>query len=202
MLDLANAIWPVVVDAIQLEAVITNLATNARDAMPKGGALTFKTFNCHLDEDYAACGVTLMDTPAEVLASTEVLIKVQPPNLDEIAQLKPGTVVLGYMNPHRHPEYALAMRDSDITSFAVELLPRITRAQAMDVLTSQAAAAGYKAVLIGANLLGGFAQPHQGSLAAKRRALVVGADGAPAAPHRLDHRQTYRPIRYRQVTGT
>ena len=109
-----------------------------------------------LDEDYAACGVTLMDTPAEVLASTEVLIKVQPPNLDEIAQLKPGTVVLGYMNPHRHPEYALAMRDSDITSFAVELLPRITRAQAMDVLTSQAAAAGYKAVLIGANLLGGF----------------------------------------------
>ena len=97
------------------------------------------------DGDYEAKGVAMADSPARIFAECDVILKVQPPSIAEIEQMRPKTVVLGYMNPHRHPEYALAMRDADITSFAMELLPRITRAQSMDALTSQAAVAGYKA---------------------------------------------------------
>jgi H+-translocating NAD(P) transhydrogenase subunit alpha len=84
------------------------------------------------------------------LARADVLLTVQPPTLEEIAGLREGSVVIGYMQPHLAPERSKALRDRKITSFAMELLPRTTRAQAMDVLSSQAAVAGYKAVLIAA----------------------------------------------------
>ena len=85
-----------------------------------------------------------------VLSTSNVLLKVQPPTLDEISALKEGAVVIGYLSPHLSPERTKALRDRKITSFAMELLPRTTRAQAMDVLSSQANIAGYKAVLIAA----------------------------------------------------
>ncbi|HEX6832630.1 MAG TPA: Re/Si-specific NAD(P)(+) transhydrogenase subunit alpha [Rudaea sp.] len=85
-----------------------------------------------------------------VLGRADVLLKVQPPSLDEIAALREGAVVIGYLSPHLAPERIKALRDRRITSFAMELLPRTTRAQAMDVLSSQANIAGYKAVLIAA----------------------------------------------------
>ena len=84
------------------------------------------------------------------LAAADVLLTVQPPSLDEIAQLREGSVVIGHLQPHLAPERIKALRDRRITAFAMELLPRTTRAQAMDVLSSQAAVAGYKAVLIAA----------------------------------------------------
>lgn len=84
------------------------------------------------------------------LARADVFLCVQPPTLDQIAQLKEGAVVIGHLQPHLAPERTKALRDRKITSFAMELLPRTTRAQAMDVLSSQAAVAGYKAVLIAA----------------------------------------------------
>ncbi len=86
----------------------------------------------------------------EVLSRSDVLLKVQPPSLDEIGALREGTVVIGYLAPHQSPERTKALRDRKITAFAMELLPRTTRAQAMDVLSSQANIAGYKAVLIAA----------------------------------------------------
>jgi len=84
------------------------------------------------------------------LARADVLLTVQPPSLDAIAALKEGAVTIGYLQPHLAPERIKALRDRKITSFAMELLPRTTRAQAMDVLSSQANIAGYKAVLIAA----------------------------------------------------
>lgn len=87
---------------------------------------------------------------AMVLARADVLLKVQPPGLDEIAALKEGAIVIGHLQPHLDPERTRALRDRKITAFAMELLPRTTRAQAMDVLSSQAAVSGYKAVLIAA----------------------------------------------------
>ena len=86
----------------------------------------------------------------EVLSRSDVLLKVQPPSLDEIGALKEGAVLIGYLAPHQSPERTRALRDRKITAFAMELLPRTTRAQAMDVLSSQANIAGYKAVLIAA----------------------------------------------------
>jgi len=85
-----------------------------------------------------------------VLSRADVLLKVQPPSLDEIAALREGAVVIGHLQPHLAPERTKALRDRKITAFAMELLPRTTRAQAMDVLSSQAAVSGYKAVLIAA----------------------------------------------------
>lgn len=84
------------------------------------------------------------------LSRADVLLTVQPPTLEEIAGLKEGSVTIGYLSPHLAPERIKALRDRKITSFAMELLPRTTRAQAMDVLSSQAGVAGYKAVLIAA----------------------------------------------------
>ncbi|MBS0571482.1 MAG: Re/Si-specific NAD(P)(+) transhydrogenase subunit alpha [Proteobacteria bacterium] len=85
-----------------------------------------------------------------VLGRADVLLTVQPPALDEIAGLREGSVTVGFLQPHLAPERIKALRDRRITSFAMELLPRTTRAQAMDVLSSQANIAGYKAVLIAA----------------------------------------------------
>ena len=90
------------------------------------------------------------------LARADVLLAVQPPTIEQIVGLREGAVVIGFMQPHTDPERIKAMRDRKITAFAMELLPRTTRAQSMDVLSSQAGMAGYKAVLIAAELIGKF----------------------------------------------
>src|SRR5580700_10068033 len=95
------------------------------------------------------------DAPA-ILASADVLLKVQPPALTEVNALKKGTVVIGFMQAYARPDLVLALKERGITSFAMELVPRISRAQSMDALSSQASAAGYKAVLIAANTLEKF----------------------------------------------
>src|SRR6202790_4188020 len=93
---------------------------------------------------------------AAILGSADVLLKVQPPNVTEVAALKKGAVVIGFMQAYARPDLVLALKERGITSFAMELVPRISRAQSMDALSSQASAAGYKAVLIAANTLERF----------------------------------------------
>jgi len=93
---------------------------------------------------------------AAVLARADVLLTVQPPTLAQVAALKPGAVVIGFMQAYARPELVAALKGRGITSFAMELVPRISRAQSMDALSSQAAVAGYKAVLIAANSLEKF----------------------------------------------
>jgi hypothetical protein len=88
---------------------------------------------------------------AGVLSASTVLLKVQPPLPAEVDALPSGAVIVGFMHAHRELELARRMRDRGITSFAVELIPRISRAQSMDALSSQAAAAGYKAALSAGN---------------------------------------------------
>jgi NAD(P) transhydrogenase subunit alpha len=92
----------------------------------------------------------------EVLAAADVLLTVQPLSVEQIQQLRPGAVVVGYLQPHARKAEVKALRDRKITSFSVELIPRISRAQSMDALSSQAAIAGYKAVLIAASHLPKF----------------------------------------------
>lgn len=93
---------------------------------------------------------------AAALAAADVLLTVQPPDLPTIDALKAGSVVIGFMQAHARAAEVRALRDRQITSFAMELVPRISRAQSMDALSSQAAVAGYKAVLIAANTLDRF----------------------------------------------
>jgi NAD(P) transhydrogenase subunit alpha len=96
------------------------------------------------------------DSEAAVLAQADILLTVQPPTLAQIEALRPGSVIIGFMQAHARKQEVKAMRDKRITSFAMELVPRISRAQSMDALSSQAAIAGYKAVLIAANTLDRF----------------------------------------------
>ena len=84
------------------------------------------------------------------LKTADVLLCVQPPPIERLARLKAGAVVIGMLAPHADDERVRALRDGSLSAFAMELLPRTSRAQAMDVLSSQAGMAGYKATLIAA----------------------------------------------------
>lgn len=104
------------------------------------------------DAAYAQAGAKLETNRATLLGMAELVAKVQIPTVEETAAMRPGTVVVALMNSNRNLDKVAKMRDQKITSFALELLPRITRAQSMDVLSSQATVAGYRAALIGADL--------------------------------------------------
>jgi NAD(P) transhydrogenase subunit alpha len=106
--------------------------------------------------DAAYRGVEWADSAATVLAQSQVLLTVQPFSLERIQALQPGTVLVGFLQPYARREEVQALKERRITSFAMELVPRISRAQSMDALSSQAAIAGYKAVLIAANHLQKF----------------------------------------------
>jgi H+-translocating NAD(P) transhydrogenase subunit alpha len=93
---------------------------------------------------------------AEVLSQADVVLTVAPLSVEQIGQLKAGAVVVGFLQAHTRHTEVKALRDRRITSFAVELVPRISRAQSMDGLSSQASLAGYKGVLIAANNLQKF----------------------------------------------
>ena len=100
--------------------------------------------------------VTWTDDAAAVLAGSDVLLTVQPLTVAQIGQLKSGATVVGFFQAHARHDEVRALRDRGITSLAMELVPRISRAQSMDALSSQAAVAGYKAVLIAANAMDKF----------------------------------------------
>ena len=93
---------------------------------------------------------------AKGAATADVVFKVLAPAPANIARMQAGSVLIGLLNPHQNLDAVKALRDRKITSFAMELVPRISRAQAMDALSSQAAAAGYKAALLAAEKLGRF----------------------------------------------
>jgi len=96
-------------------------------------------------------GVTVVDSAAEAFAA-DVVLKVDPPTADEVALLREGAVLAGLLQPYKALDEVRALRDRKVTSFSLELLPRITRAQSMDALTSQASIAGYKAMLMAADV--------------------------------------------------
>ena len=106
--------------------------------------------------DSAYKDVAWADSAEAVLEQSDIVLTVQPLTVDQIHRLKSGAVVIGYMQPHAKKVEVKALQERGITSFAVELIPRISRAQSMDALSSQAAIAGYKAVLIAADNLQKF----------------------------------------------
>ena len=97
-----------------------------------------------LDADYSAAGAKVSP---DALNGSDIILKVRRPQAAELSRYKRGAIVIGIMDPYGHDDALRAMTDAGLTSFAMELLPRITRAQAMDVLSSQANLAGYRAVI-------------------------------------------------------
>ena len=101
------------------------------------------------DADFA--DVSFVDTAEEVAAAADVVFCVQAPPASTIAAMKPGSVLCGMLQPWSSAERAQQLIDGQITAFALELLPRISRAQSMDILSSQGAVAGYECALIAAD---------------------------------------------------
>ncbi|TDK21744.1 NAD(P) transhydrogenase subunit alpha [Luteimonas aestuarii] len=102
------------------------------------------------DQAYADAGAELVD--GDALADADIVLCVQPPAAHAIAGMKPGAVLVGALQPQADESRAEAIRSHGIVAFPLERLPRTTRAQAMDILSSQAGMAGYKATLIAAQL--------------------------------------------------
>ncbi|HWE12009.1 MAG TPA: Re/Si-specific NAD(P)(+) transhydrogenase subunit alpha [Solirubrobacteraceae bacterium] len=107
------------------------------------------------DARFEDAGATLAEDAAAVFGS-EIVLNVSPPTSDEIAHLKPGTVVIGFLAPLTNAAGVRELAAAGVTAFAMEAVPRISRAQSMDALSSQANIAGYRAALIGAQELGRF----------------------------------------------
>ncbi|MEI6874639.1 MAG: NAD(P) transhydrogenase subunit alpha, partial [Spirochaetota bacterium] len=95
--------------------------------------------------------VEIVATAEALLARADIVLKVAPPSLPEIAAMKRGAVLVSYLQPYQDPERIKALCAAGVESFAVELIPRISRAQSMDALSSQAAVSGYLSVLIAAS---------------------------------------------------
>ncbi len=106
------------------------------------------------DDEYDAARI-VTDTDS-LYREADVVLAVQPPSADTLGKLREGSIYIGLLLPFQRLEHIKDLKDRNITSFAMELVPRISRAQSMDVLSSQAAVAGYKAVLLAANLSGKF----------------------------------------------
>src|SRR5690554_3432695 len=104
------------------------------------------------DEAYAAAGASLVDGAEAAIAGADLVLCVQPPPAAMLAALREGATIIGQLQPEADPARAEAIRARGLVAFPLERLPRTTRAQAMDILSSQAGMAGYKAVLIAAQL--------------------------------------------------
>ncbi|HEY1454972.1 MAG TPA: Re/Si-specific NAD(P)(+) transhydrogenase subunit alpha [Candidatus Dormibacteraeota bacterium] len=129
------------------------------------------------DQAFEAAGVAIVAGAPALLKDADVVLKVQAPTADEIALLKTGAVVISFLQPATQADLVKALAARGVTAFSLELLPRISRAQSMDALSSQASAAGYKAVLMAAARLGKFfpMMMTAAGTVAPARVLVMGA---------------------------
>jgi NAD(P) transhydrogenase subunit alpha len=108
------------------------------------------------DRAYEEAGATLVSDPGKLWAEADVIVKVGIPKDDEINQMREGSTLISFLSPLGKPEVAQKLANRQVTAFSMELIPRTSRAQSMDALSSQAGVAGYKAVLIAAAALPKF----------------------------------------------
>lgn len=132
--------------ALMPESVKKLVALKATVTIEHGAGLNA----ARIDADFQEAGAELSSDREALLASADVLAVVNRPREEDFARLKRGAILVGFLRPLDEPAALLPAIDHGITTFSVELIPRITRAQAMDALSSMATVAGYKAVLIGA----------------------------------------------------
>jgi H+-translocating NAD(P) transhydrogenase subunit alpha len=122
------------------ETVKKMLALGAEVAVEPGAGIKSGI----LDQDFAAAGANVT---ADAVSGADIILKVRRPQASELSRYKKGAIVIAIMDPFGHDEALRRMADAGVIAFAMELLPRVTRAQVMDVLSSQANLAGYRAVI-------------------------------------------------------
>jgi NAD(P) transhydrogenase subunit alpha len=112
--------------------------------------------NCS-DDTYRAAGATVVDSAAALWSGSDIVFKVRPPSADEVALMREGQVLIGFIWPAQNPDLMQQLAAKKVTVLAIDALPRmLSRAQKMDALTSQAGVAGYRAVIEAANAFGRF----------------------------------------------
>ncbi|HPI86105.1 MAG TPA: Re/Si-specific NAD(P)(+) transhydrogenase subunit alpha [Bacteroidales bacterium] len=137
--------------ALLPEGVAALVKMNATVIVEKGaGASSFAS-----DADYEKAGAGI-ESREKVIASSDLVVQINPPDKAELNLLKDSQVLVAVLNPYFNVELVKELAAKNITSFSLDVIPRTTRAQAMDILSSQATAAGYKAVLTAANSLPKF----------------------------------------------
>jgi H+-translocating NAD(P) transhydrogenase subunit alpha len=107
-----------------------------------------------LDESYTHAGATLVSDPVQLYGQADVVLKVNAPTPAEARLMKDGAILISFLYAYTVPELVQVLREKQISAFSMDAVPRISRAQKMDALSSQANLGGYKAVLLGANALG------------------------------------------------
>jgi NAD(P) transhydrogenase subunit alpha len=129
------------------------------------------------DDAYEKAGVKIVNSAAALLKDAGAVLKVEAPTAAEVDLLKSGAVLISFLQPATQGDIVKALAKRGVTAFSLELVPRISRAQSMDALSSQASAAGYKAVLIAAGRLGKFfpMMMTAAGTVAPARVLVMGA---------------------------
>ncbi|SEO88831.1 Re/Si-specific NAD(P)(+) transhydrogenase subunit alpha [Aquisalimonas asiatica] len=129
-------------------SVIKQLDKLGVEILMESGAGKESGFN---DDAYE--GVRIVESADELYKDADVTLKVQPPTVEEAGKLKQGSIVMGFMAPHEGDTRIKTFTKNKVTSFSMELVPRITRAQSIDALSSQASIVGYKSVLLAANMM-------------------------------------------------
>ena len=129
------------------------------------------------DDAYQAAGARVVTHAADLLQTAQVVLKVQAPMPSEVTLLPQGSLLISFLQPATQGDIVKALASRGVTAFSLELLPRISRAQSMDALSSQASAAGYKAVLMAGERLGKFfpMMMTAAGTVAPARVLVMGA---------------------------
>jgi H+-translocating NAD(P) transhydrogenase subunit alpha len=129
------------------------------------------------DDAYQAVGAKVVTHAADMLQDAQVVLKVQAPMPSEVTLLAKGSLLISFLQPATQGDIVKALASRGVTAFSLELLPRISRAQSMDALSSQASAAGYKAVLMAGERLGKFfpMMMTAAGTVAPARVLVMGA---------------------------
>ena len=129
--------------------IVKRLAGDGFDVAVERGAGEAASFP---DRDYEQAGAALVDDAY----ATEAVVKVQPPSADEVARFREGQILIGFLQPLTDPEGIGRLGERGVIAFAMESIPRITRAQTMDALSSQATVSGYKAAVLAADTLPKF----------------------------------------------
>ena len=133
--------------------MVSALTKNKHEVLVEAGAGASSFFS---DDEYANAGAEIVSGHDALFEKADLVIKVQPPQQKEVKLLAKGKTLISYLTPLARPEMIKSLLASNVTSFSMEFIPRITRAQSMDSLSSQATVAGYKAVLIAAERFNKF----------------------------------------------
>ncbi|HLH69534.1 MAG TPA: Re/Si-specific NAD(P)(+) transhydrogenase subunit alpha [Candidatus Dormibacteraeota bacterium] len=138
-------------------ALVPDVVRRLRDASFQVGIEAGAGDAAGFDDDaYRQAGVEVVPDRRALLSEADIVLRVQPPSLEEVAWLRAGSVAISFLQPATEPAVVEALAAQGVSAFSLEFLPRISRAQSMDALSSQASLAGYKAVLMAANRLGKY----------------------------------------------